>query len=565
MSAEEQLTWIDTAAGQAAAVRLHRPAGARASRALVIVPPFGWEDMCSYRPRRSLAVRLADAGLTVARLELPGGGDAEGGPWDDDRLEAWVSAVTAAAALVGAQDGVERVAAFGIGLGGLLAWLSAAAGAPVDDLALWGTAAKGRALTRELRALSLLESGASRLPDGALAVGGFVLSGATRAALDAVDLARVGLPDAAERRILLLGRDGQQPDPELVAAAEAGGACVEQGPGEGYGEMLREPQWAAEPRETGARLHAWLTADAPRSLRANPHPPAARTTLELGTTTEREIALDGPRGTLPAVVSEPADASADRRVVLLNPGPQRHTGPNRLWVEAARRWAPDGVSVARVDLGGIGDARTPDLDNAEVAALYAPEYVQEAEAVLAGLDDGRPVLVAGLCSGGYWGLYAAREGARADALVLLNPRTLLWSQQSYELKDSRNLLRQMRDPATWRKVVRGQVDPRRPVRLARAVLRHLLDRLRGRRPAPADPLGPLLALADRGTRLTLVFTGREELADELDAQGDLERLAAHPHVEVHRLGDPTVDAHTMRPPALQREVSAILDAAVRAL
>jgi len=573
--AAEQTTWVATAAGEDAVLRLHQPTAPGAGTAVVLVPPFGWDDMCSYRPRRAMALRLAAAGVPAARLELPGAGDAEGGPWDADRLTAWTASVAAAAAHLRGVEGVQRVAAFGVGLGALLAWTAAAEGAAVDDLALWAMPANGRQLVRELRALSRLETqlpGGDPLPDGALAAAGYVLSGQTLAELGAVDFAERPLGGGAGRRVLLLGRDGLAPPAAVVAAAEAGGARVELAPGPGFGAMLREPQWAEEPVTVAERLVAWAVASQESSPLFAPPPPALRDVLRLPAVRERALVLTGPRGGLPALIAEPdgtAAGAAGVRALLLNAGPQRHIGPNRLWVETARRWAARGVPTARVDLGGIGDAQTADVAHRDVGELYTDDYVAEARVVLEELDDGRPVLVAGLCSGGYWGLHAALEDERVAAVVLLNPRVLIWSRARFELNDARNFSHQLLDPASWRKVLRGQVSWRRPLRLSRAVLRHLLRRL-ARRPhrfvVAEDPLGALLhRLPERGTRLTLVFSGDEELAAELDAVGHLERLAAHPLVDVHRIGDPAVDTHTLRPPALQREVATILDAALDAV
>lgn len=566
-----EMTWMATSGGEHAVLRSHAPVGTPKATAVLMVPPFGWEDMCSYRPRRAMALRLAAAGIPCSRLELPGTGDAEGGPWDPDRVGRWIAAVSDAAAYLRSRPGVDRVAAFGVGLGGLVAWEAAAAGAAIDDLALWGVPAEGRRLVRELKALSRLEvklPGDDQLPAGALAAAGYVLSPETIAALQQVDLSRTPLPEAVGRRVLLFERDGLAPSTQLVAVATSSGADVEVTPGPGFGEMVKEPQWAEEPQVVAQRLVAWATAGSPPSSIPAPPAPAVQHELELEGAREAELVVDGPRGGLPVVVTEPAQEPMALRALLLNAGSQRHTGPNRMWVETARRWASRGVPTARVDLGGIGDAQTADIDHRDIGLYYTPDYLVEVRRTVDALDDGRPLVVAGLCSGAYWSLHAAVEDPRVVAVVLLNPRELLWSRSAFELKDARNLVRQMRDPESWRKVVRREVDVRRPFRLARAVLLHALPRLRRRpraTPPDADPLGPLLdRLPERGARLTLVFSGEEELATHLDGTGHFARLAAHPLVDVHVIGDPKTDTHTFRPPALQREVSALLDAALDA-
>ena len=54
------------------------PQSARGSMGVLIVPSFGWEDVCSYRPLRFLARTLADEGIPAMRFDLPGTGDSSG-------------------------------------------------------------------------------------------------------------------------------------------------------------------------------------------------------------------------------------------------------------------------------------------------------------------------------------------------------------------------------------------------------------------------------------------------------------------------------------------------------
>ena len=72
-----------------------------------------------------------------------------------------------------------------------------------------------------------------------------------------------------------------------------------------------------------------------------------------------------------------------------------------MWVEAARRWAAQGVPTLRLDIEGIGDAdggTTPYVDSAQ---LYVAELVPQVLAALDALKDrgiGDRFVVAGLCS-----------------------------------------------------------------------------------------------------------------------------------------------------------------------
>ena len=197
------------------------PAGATA---VLICPPWGWDEITSYASRRAWAERLASDGHPTLRIDLPGTGDSGGTPADPDRVGAWVGAIVGGAAWLADRPGVRRVAMIGLGLSGLLAGRAITAGAPIDDLILWAAPSRGRAFLREQRAFAAMQSSRfsltgepepTLLPEGWLEIGGFVLSAETVDALAAVELA--SMPAGRLRRALLLERDGMGHDRELEA------------------------------------------------------------------------------------------------------------------------------------------------------------------------------------------------------------------------------------------------------------------------------------------------------------------------------------------------------------
>src|SRR5438874_5834071 len=84
---------------------------------VLIVPPFGWEDVCSYRPLRFLARMLAQSGFPVLRFDLPGTGDSSGDALGRELFEAWIQSIDDAAAELRAATGVTNVAVVGMRLG----------------------------------------------------------------------------------------------------------------------------------------------------------------------------------------------------------------------------------------------------------------------------------------------------------------------------------------------------------------------------------------------------------------------------------------------------------------
>ncbi len=81
-----QTRFLPSGAEQVCAV-WHPPAPAgRVTRAVILCPPFGWDEVCSYRSRRDWAQQLATAGYSTLRVSFPATGDSSGDPLQPGRL-----------------------------------------------------------------------------------------------------------------------------------------------------------------------------------------------------------------------------------------------------------------------------------------------------------------------------------------------------------------------------------------------------------------------------------------------------------------------------------------------
>jgi alpha-beta hydrolase superfamily lysophospholipase len=600
--------YLHTGGGAVFAI-LHAGAGPRRQSAVLLCPPFGWEDMCSYRSRRDWAEHLARSGYPTLRIDLPGSGDSAGSPTDPDRLDAWTQAVAGAARWLLETSGASRIVALGIGLGGMMAYRATTADAPIDELILWSVPAQGRTLVRELRVFSALEvanirdvddpkpaAAAAAYEDGALVANGYLMSAETVAQLEQLDLAQLQPPPAGQlRRGLLLWRDGLKVDRALHEALEASGAEVELVNGPGYGAMMVEPQDARPPTEVFALVDAWLAKGEtsrldPASSPLDTAPTQAGPADTGGIAAEEELRLvcagielretpvyfDGPEGRLFGVLAEPLGERLDLCAVLLNAGPQRRTGPNRMWVEIARRWAARGVPTLRFDVAAIGDSDGDSAALVRVASLYTPEYVAQARAALDTLADrGLPArfLMLGLCSGAYWSVHAALQDERITAVVMLNPRALIWDEFVYAVRRTRELRERLLLASTWRKVLTGEITLARHLETGRALAgRALSSPLRARERILAsrrgdgrrevEPVEGLLdGLRDRDQRALLLFTGSEPLRRELTEQGVFDHLDRWPNLELVLTGT-SANTHTLTPLWLQREVHELVDRAL---
>jgi hypothetical protein len=477
--------------------------------------------------------------------------------------------VDGAARWLRAESGCSRVAVIGIGLGGIVARVALAQGAPIDDLALWGVPARGRSLLRELRAFARLtgievvdpDPGAPPpLPEGYSEISGFVISADTKAALEATDLASLDLPDAAGRRVLLLERDGVPVDDALKEGFAARGAPVAVMPGDGFGAMTNHPQEAVLPRAVVDGVLGWL-AQAPAGEIASGDAPEERETLELGAVRERAFAVPRPGGdNLFGVLTDPIAPSADGlAVVLVNPGSVRRTGPNRMWVEVARRWAARGVPVLRLEVEGVGDSGGDGTPYKDTAVFYEESFADQVSAALDELQAqgvASRFVVGGLCSSSYWAFHALLDDERVRSGLLLNLFCFFWDPVYAErahVPQARKMLR----PSWWLKLIRGKVDRAGMRRFARWIVRapfKLLSRL-GR--GGGDEIDRALdALRDDGKRAVLWFCPDEPLLARMERDGRIEHLDRWPNLELRRL---TATDHVFRAVWMQRQVHAELD------
>jgi dienelactone hydrolase len=577
----EQVLYLE-GAPEPVYVSFHRPTVEVArDTAVILCPPFGWDEVCSYRSLRDWAARLAAAGYASLQLTFPGTGDSGGSPRDPDRVEAWTATATVAASWVREASGARRVVALGIGPGGLFAYRAAATGAPIDDLVLWGTPARARLFVRQLRAFSKLETSQffegleqpPPLPHGELEAGGFLLTRETVEALGGLDLTALALDSASSRRVLLLERDGLAVDAQLKEHLEQAGARVTVAPGKGYAAMTSHPQTGRPPFDLIARVTAWLGDTASPAY----HHAASRSQFPAGASESAELEVRGirvrempltveqPFGHLAGVLAEPVDSGSHGLcAVLLNAGAVRHIGPNRMWVEVARRWAARGIPTLRLDVEGIGDADGDTTPYVEDASMYKRELVPQ---VLAAVDIlerrglGERFVLGGLCAGAYWSFHAALQDARVAAALMVNPAKFFWDPALAPSRDFRALLA---NPTSWSKM-RREASRERVRGLALWMLaapkRALAGRVIG---ASGDGLGGEFdrafdQLRAEGKSVLLVSSNHEALHYELIQSGRMAQLEQLENVTLEYI---PVRDHTFRPIWAQEQVHAILDRAL---
>ena len=562
----------------------HGPAATASRTAVLICPPWGWDEVVSYRARRAWAEHLARSGHPALRIDLPGTGDSGGLPGAPGLVDSWIAAIASASTWLAESSGSDRVAVVGLGLGGLSACAALAAGAPIDDIVLWSAPARGRTYLREQRAFASLQSsrerepaepGVDSIPDGWLEVSGFVLSAKTIAGIEQLDVADMDVSRLA--RALVLDRDGMAADAGWDRLAGSG-ISVEIAPGHGWGAMCLHPERYYAPVGVFERVERWLeTAPAGSDRPTLQAPPPARIPARDHVDLEVEGARirEGPMiveqsfGRSFAILADPLDVPRSSLcAVFLNAGAVRRIGPNRIWVEAARRWAARGVPSLRLDGEAIGDSDGDARMYVDVGRFYDPSHSAH---IRRSLDDlvsrgfGPRFVLVGLCAGGYWAFEVVVADGRVIEAIVLNPRALVWDPELDHRREARGLDR-LRERRSWRRLLQGDVSASRAVAVGRAVVNQRVREARRRsilrrsRTSPAGSIGTLKAALDRtsglATRVVLAFSGDEVVHDELDQAGALAVLGRWPNVTVESL--PGRD-HTVRPIRAQAAVHRLLD------
>jgi hypothetical protein len=401
-------------------------------------------------------------------------------------------------------------------------------------------------------------------PEPGFEVGGFLLAPETRRDLESLETPAAGL---GPRRVLLLSRDHIRPDPTLVRALESAGCAVEVGEGSGCAALMVGTHDAPIPDDTSRAMLDFL-GGGPRDRTAGPAGETATAVLNepAGTVIETVHTIQSAGRSIFGVLSEPAPriARADWCLLFLNAGGVRHIGPNRMWVEAARRWASRGVVSLRLDLLGIGESDGEQL--LDIPGLYQEHLVEQVDLAMESLRARfgfERFAAIGLCSGAFWAFHAAIRDPRIRAAILLNPRLFFWDPEVDRRRMRRRATKALVNWWDWYRIASGRVRLRLVKRAARALFDTSVPVNPGRgRQIPAQNMAEAWkALARNGTRLTLIFTEGEPLLCEMEEEGQMPS-AGNSRIRCLRVANA---GHTFRPRWAQQIAHGFIDGELEGL
>lgn len=398
----------------------HAPADGNARGAVILCPPLGRDHSKSYAAFRLLGQGLASAGMAALRFDYDGTGNSAGEPDDPDRLDAWLGSITEAIDLVRRTfDG--PLSLVGMTIGATLAVRAAELDGCVDQLVLWDPSPSGRTFLRERSAVSSLSFGVDRVrSDGAVETPGYAFPGAAAGELGKLMISASHAPVA--RRVLVLPRPHR--NVEGSPWSRLGAETVDRMEATGQQELM--DMWfplQKMPCEDLGRIVDWLAKGWPDEAGTIASVPAGGAAA-VGRTSGRDIietTISVPPVGLFGIATQAPGAPDGPVAVFLPVSNEHHGGPERMWVDLARRWAEFGVSSLRVDLSGLGESPLRHPHQAPLEPL-AREAWQDLEDIvmLASAQGTRDVILVGLCSGGYLAAEAALNHQLAG-IVLINP------------------------------------------------------------------------------------------------------------------------------------------------
>lgn len=409
-------------------VHLHAADGVHG---VLMISPWGIEELCSRKAYRCIAARLAGKGYPVLRFDLPGTADARA----YSATETWLAAASEVLQGFVACKNLKSVTVLAQGVGALVSARLAAENPVVTNCVMLAPVANGRFYLRELAAWSNLMKEIYRddivkAEDDSLRAAGFTLSSEIQAELKGLLTARELSSSAAA--VLMLQRPNHPGDEKLAAEVAEMGLDLTCADFDEFNEYVGDPTLSKLPEMAIEIIVRWLEEKTPTGIASQrPVKRACVLSESLPLSQEVDAAIDemlrfGDEQTCFGVLTTPQTPLSGAGVIFLNSGYDHHIGWARCHVEFARSLAEEGHLSLRIDASGIGEADLHAGQNSQV--LYSQSQITDVSAavdVLKKRGADRIVLV-GRCSGAYLAFLAAAVDARVSTVVLVNTRRFAW-------------------------------------------------------------------------------------------------------------------------------------------
>ena len=468
--------------------------------AALLVSPWGFEDMSVRKFYREICEALAGQGIASLRFDLPGTGDSAEAPTEIG-LEDWLSAIAAAAREAKRLSGASKIILLGHGLGATLALLAEARIDNLTGIALLAPVASGRIYARETGLWWKMIATDLGLDAEHVETGGLTIAGMTMPEAIATPIRKLRDTDLRLSRplpVLAVCRAGRDSDSALADALARGGAPVSCLPYDGFDALVVNPLISRTPPALVAEIARWVRNNAPIETAAAPAEPPLQTPLT-GDGYRETGHKFGEGGRLVGTLCQPAGETCGAPVLLVSTSYDRASAWANSGTRIARDLARRGIASLRFDAAGIADSPAVSGDPAQM--LYSQSLDRDVGVALEELKrlTGKPVVLAGRCSGGYHAFQAGLAHPQATAgIVVINSYAFVWDPSKTVEDALKNVARPLGDyskramnPETFRRILRGEVNLKAA---GRAILRGLAAKL-------YNKIEPALGNLSAGNRL----------------------------------------------------------------
>lgn len=441
------------------------PLPEQADAAVLLVSPWGFEDMSVRAFYRVMAENLAARGAASLRFDLPGTGDSAEIP-EAATLDTWLTAVEAAAAELTRLAGVSNIILAGHGLGATLALLAETRIDNLAGVALLAPVVSGRIYARETALWWKMIAADLGLASGftetqALTIAGMTMPEEIAGAIRKLRESDLGLTRPLP--VLAVCRKGRDGDEALAAKLEQTGAAVTRHPYDGFDALVVNPLISRVPLGVANALAEWVAGVAPK-IKSRRAPDLAPSTSLAGEG-YRETGLRFAEGTLVGTLCEPLSKPQGAPVLLVSTSYDRASAWANTGARMARALARCGIVTLRFDAAGVADSPPQPNDPQEV--LYSAALDRDVKAALEELRTrtGRAPVIAGRCSGGYHAFKAGLEEADVAGIAVINSYAFVWDSRK-EVSEALNAVarplgdysKRAMNPETFRRILRGEVN-----------------------------------------------------------------------------------------------------------
>jgi len=411
------------------------PGSESGDTAVLMVSPWGFEEMSSRRFYRSISEKLADNGIPNLRFDFPGTGDALDVADYSAGLEIRENSVAEAAHVLKDLAQCSRIVLMGQSLGASLVLKVIPRLSDVDGLVLLSPVFSGKLYLRELAIWARTIDNSLQLTDDMrdLDPGSIASLRMPREIADDVkklNLAAIAAPPV-DRCLILAPRERPQ-DIEFVNQLNALGCEVEFGIFTGYDQMISNVTYSKVPPEPVEKITKWIVGLKKTILHAQEIQRLPQEATLTGVDFSETHVRFGDSNRLTGVICEPTGIRRGAIVLLMSTAYERHSSWGRINLTLARELAKSGITSFRFDTANVADS--PPRPGFPEEVLYTDSQQDDIREALDFLESRsmHQFIAAGRCSGAYLAFQSAIHQPRVHGIVAVNPtsstgvRATLW-------------------------------------------------------------------------------------------------------------------------------------------